>query len=83
MRDKCEFFIGKLVTVALIVIPMAFVMTAANTGLTQALLRAYPRNLLIAFLAAYPCSLLIHPFAAAITKGLMNICKGTDEGNEI
>lgn len=77
MRNKCEFFLSKLVTVILIVIPMAFVMTAANNGLTAALLRAYPRNLLIAFLAAYPCSLLVHPLAVAITKGLMNICNGT------
>ena len=34
-----EFFISKLVFVVLIVIPMAFVMTALNTGFTPALWR--------------------------------------------
>jgi hypothetical protein len=72
MKIKSEFFISKLVMVSLIVIPMAFVMTAVNTGLTPMLLRVYPRNLLIAFLAAYPCSLAVHPLAEHITKRLMH-----------
>ena len=73
MKDKCELFLSKLINVSLIVIPMAFVMTATNTGFTSLLWRIYPRNLLIAFLVAYPCSLLIHPLTLAITKGLMNL----------
>lgn len=85
MKGKIEFYILKCVSTALIVIPMALVMTATNTGLTAALLAAYPRNVLIAFAVAYPCSLLIHPLAGAITKALMRILQTdeTETGNEI
>ena len=83
MKDKTGFLVGKLITVILIVIPMAFVMTAANTGLTPVLLRAYPRNLLIAFLAAYPCSLAAHPLAERITKRLLHIRRRSERQNEI
>jgi hypothetical protein len=68
-----EFVISKFVFVTLIVIPMALVMTALNTGFTPALWRRYPKNAAIAFLVAFPCSIVLTPIAAVITRFVMDV----------